>query len=219
MTANKRSTKRDHIMDVAEILFARSGFDGVSVREITDAAEVRLASVNYYFKSKEMLYFEVLARRAVPIVRERQRMLSEINFDSLERDAAIKQIVKSIVDPLFERIMSGDPGWRAWASVITAFASKELTPYEDAPIMNAIDRVSLEFIEKLHHYSHYETDLQAHLAFQFITTTALAAFANNGRINTLSENRYQSSDYDSHYPASIDFIVAGTIAMLTCENA
>ena len=55
---------RERILDAAEQLFARHGFAGTSVREITDAAHANLGAVNYYFRSKENLYLEIFTRLA-----------------------------------------------------------------------------------------------------------------------------------------------------------
>ena len=45
---------RERILGAAEVLFARSGFDGVSMRDIGAAAEVPYALVTYHFKSKRI---------------------------------------------------------------------------------------------------------------------------------------------------------------------
>ena len=119
--------KRDQIMDVAERLFARNGFYGVSVRDITSSADVRLASVNYYFETKEKLYFEVLARRADYIVKERERRLDNLDFDSMTDSEAIAAIVRLISSPIQEKVMSGDVGWRAYLSVLAHYSSSPLT--------------------------------------------------------------------------------------------
>lgn len=54
------STRTD-ILDAALACFARSGFDGATVREICARANCNLAAVNYYFGDKQQLYSEVLA--------------------------------------------------------------------------------------------------------------------------------------------------------------
>ena len=51
-TQRSRPT-RDRILDAAERLFARRGFHGVSVRDITGAADVDVALANYHFGSKQ----------------------------------------------------------------------------------------------------------------------------------------------------------------------
>ena len=50
---------RNRILSVAAFLFAENGFEGTSVRMICAKAGVNVSLVNYYFKSKELLYFEV----------------------------------------------------------------------------------------------------------------------------------------------------------------
>ncbi|MEJ2220434.1 MAG: TetR family transcriptional regulator, partial [Desulfobacterales bacterium] len=54
---------RERILDEAESLFALKGYDAVSVREITGAANCNLAAVNYHFGNKRNLYLEVFRSR------------------------------------------------------------------------------------------------------------------------------------------------------------
>ena len=49
---------RTRILHVAGPIFAEKGFQAATVREICQAANVNLASVNYYFGDKEKLYIE-----------------------------------------------------------------------------------------------------------------------------------------------------------------
>ncbi len=51
----KPKDTKNKIMDAAETLFADQGFHATSTRQITSAAHVNLASVNYHFGSKEKL--------------------------------------------------------------------------------------------------------------------------------------------------------------------
>ena len=65
------------VFNAAERLFALHGFQNVSVRDITAAAGVNLASVNYHFGSKDALLFEIFRKRTAELNRERARMLHE----------------------------------------------------------------------------------------------------------------------------------------------
>jgi AcrR family transcriptional regulator len=60
---NKEVLTRERILDQAEVLFAREGYQAVSVRKITSAARCNLAAVNYHFGNKENLYLEVFRSR------------------------------------------------------------------------------------------------------------------------------------------------------------
>lgn len=52
---------RDRVLQAAVETFAERGFKDGTVREICSRAGVNVASVNYYFRSKEALYAEALA--------------------------------------------------------------------------------------------------------------------------------------------------------------
>ena len=71
MTARARRTNRERrgesqerILDAAEALFARSGFNAVSTKDIGQAADVDPSLLHYYFATKAGLYSAVIARRA-----------------------------------------------------------------------------------------------------------------------------------------------------------
>ena len=74
MARPKRTTK-DKLMDAAEKLFARRGFHGTSLRDITAAAGVDLALVNYHFGSKKRLLAAVIERRGQMLNEERLRAI------------------------------------------------------------------------------------------------------------------------------------------------
>lgn len=51
----RASTGRDRLLLVAMHLFAERGFDGVTVRDISSAADVSVGLINHHFRSKEGL--------------------------------------------------------------------------------------------------------------------------------------------------------------------
>src|ERR1700722_14119029 len=55
---------RARILDAAELLFAERGFNGVALRDITEAAAVENALASYHFKTKDRLFTEVVLRRS-----------------------------------------------------------------------------------------------------------------------------------------------------------
>ena len=64
---NKHSTQYK-ILDAAQSLFAETGFNDTSLRQITSLAEVNLASVNYHFGSKKELIQAVLQRYLIVLM-------------------------------------------------------------------------------------------------------------------------------------------------------
>jgi AcrR family transcriptional regulator len=82
------SDKREHILNVAEELFAEKGFDGTSVRDIAQRAGVNLAMISYYFGSKEKLLeslIEVRAGYAYGILEELNKDTSLSPWDKVDR--------------------------------------------------------------------------------------------------------------------------------------
>ena len=55
------------IMDVAEALFAKYGFEGTSLRQVADGVNMSQPNFYNYFSSMEKLYESVLARSLVPL--------------------------------------------------------------------------------------------------------------------------------------------------------
>lgn len=57
---NAERDTRSLILEHALPLFAKNGFDGVSIREIAKVAGVNSAAINYHFQNKENLYQEIV---------------------------------------------------------------------------------------------------------------------------------------------------------------
>jgi AcrR family transcriptional regulator len=55
-------SSREKILDVAERLFARGGYEGVGLREVAEQVGLGKSSLFHHFNTKDQLYCEVLAR-------------------------------------------------------------------------------------------------------------------------------------------------------------
>jgi AcrR family transcriptional regulator len=96
----RAAATRERILDAAERLFAERGFAGTSLRDITSAARVNLAAVNYHFGSKDELFLAVVVRRLEPVNRRRLELL-----DEAERRAdppRLEDVVRAFVEPVVE---------------------------------------------------------------------------------------------------------------------
>jgi AcrR family transcriptional regulator len=88
---------KDKILDAAEKLFGKNGFDVTSLRDITTEAQVNLASVNYHFQTKDSLIDAVIARRIEPINRKRLELL-----DAAGENPSVEQILTAFLSPILE---------------------------------------------------------------------------------------------------------------------
>ena len=99
MAKNGEKDTKNLILDSAEKLFAKQGFSGTSLRQITTAADVNLAAVNYHFGSKESLIDAVISRRLEPINKERLDLLDRLEEKAGERGPALEAIVEAFIGP------------------------------------------------------------------------------------------------------------------------
>ena len=90
------------ILEVAEELFGDQGLDRVSIRDITEAADVNLAAVNYHFGSKEVLIEAVFERRLTPLNEARLRALDKVEQLAGEKPLRVEQILEAFIRPAVE---------------------------------------------------------------------------------------------------------------------
>lgn len=120
--ARKSDRTRESILEAARTAFARKGFSGVTIRDITDLAAVNRAGFYYYFSDKTELFIE-LGTATYRQVREVAEAFGELGappsrdeldewvehyFDYLDRNGAF--VTRSAED------MPPDPEFRAAVS-------------------------------------------------------------------------------------------------------
>ena len=103
---------RERILDEAELLFAREGVQGVTTRQITEAAEQRNTSaVTYHFGSRQGLLLEILARRGAPVDDQRG-----VRRDDAGTEAPLAAIVGCLVEPY--AALLGSPQGRSYVRIV-----------------------------------------------------------------------------------------------------
>jgi AcrR family transcriptional regulator len=97
--ARRPPVTKDRILDAAESLFMEHGFEATSLRAITAAAGVNLASANYHFGSKEELFQAVLTRRLDPMNQERLDLLTKLERESGSAPLRCDRILSAMFVP------------------------------------------------------------------------------------------------------------------------
>jgi AcrR family transcriptional regulator len=106
---------RNLIIKAAVSLFAEKGFERSSVRDIITKARVNQAAINYHFKGKDGLYFEVLKIAFKTLTEDAGLDLQELK--SLPREQALRRFVGHQLRPLlFQDEMSRYIRMFAWES-------------------------------------------------------------------------------------------------------
>ncbi|MSR66047.1 MAG: TetR/AcrR family transcriptional regulator [Pedosphaera sp.] len=102
----KRDTKTV-ILDAAELLFARKGPNGTSLREVIGHARVNLAAIHYHFGSKHELLDAVLSRRLASLNGERLGLLADFEAKLGRRPVSLEQVLHALIAPALR--LSRDP--------------------------------------------------------------------------------------------------------------
>jgi AcrR family transcriptional regulator len=90
------------LLDAAERLFGKLGYDAVGMRLLAEKADVNLGAATYHFGSKEKLYVETFMRRFRPTNAERLRLLREAEARVGGNPLPVETIVECMVRPPFE---------------------------------------------------------------------------------------------------------------------
>jgi AcrR family transcriptional regulator len=203
---------RLRILRAAERVIAKRGIEAASLREITAAAGVDLALVNYHFGSKERLCIEVLLRRNGPINKMRLQQLSEARTKAAPRAIKVEAIVDAFLDPLFARLISKSSGWRDWGKVVTRIYWSPLVLKHQR---ESIDEVSLVFIEELRRSLPNVRPGSLFFRYVFMVSVVLEVLHGSARVHNLSGGVEDIRDLRVAKIEARDFILAGLKATST----
>ena len=98
-TNNAGSVKnvKDRLLDAAEGRFCERGFEGTSIRDIAASAGCNIASVNYYFGSKEKLYEKVWQRYLIPMRDVRIASINKV-MSQAKAQPNLEDLLRSFAD-------------------------------------------------------------------------------------------------------------------------
>lgn len=191
----RRGESQERILDAAEALFARNGFNGVSVKDIADAADVDASLLHYYFASKAGLYSAVIGRRAEQVNNAR---LTALQVYAAEAGAkpTVAGAVRAYVQATFDFAITGGEGYLDYLAVIAQLNS---TPAGALPISEStpFDVVVQVFIDLLRQASPSSTDAELYWFYHMLSGAISLSWARTGRIDRLSGGLCRSTDFEA----------------------
>lgn len=96
----KFTEKQIHILDIAEELIAKKGYEGTSVRDICSKANINVAMISYYFGSKEKMMSYLYQYRVLKTRENFSEFADTIKEGKPEMQ--MREIIKYIVSQLFK---------------------------------------------------------------------------------------------------------------------
>ena len=215
-TVRRGEATRLSILDAAERCFAEAGFDGVSLRTITERAGVDLALVNYHFRSKDNLLREVIARRAKIVHEDRVRALEAARHEAGTRSPSVEVIVSAFLEPLLRRLANGDPGWHHYGCLVSQL---DVLPKFTALTGDVLDPTALHFINALRQALPDVPAQSIYWGYMFLIGAMVQVISATGRIERLSRGLCRSEDIDGALGDLVPFVSAGLRALAPARRS
>ena len=143
--AEQRAEMMEQILDVAELLFSKHGFYGVTLKDVAKQVGVHHTLLNYYFDDKQTLFDAVFARRAVVTIEKRMKALDD--YDRAAGDSpTVEGALHAFLDTDLDLYIEGGEGWKNYG----AFGAQASNSPDGAEYMDKyFDPVVLRLIEIL----------------------------------------------------------------------
>jgi len=205
--AERREAARERILDAAEELFGRHGFDGVTLRDVAAQAEADTALLHYYFDGKAKLFDEVVARRADLVNRTRVESLEKYEREH-EGRMTPRGIVAAYLTPTFQLLMTGGQGVRNYARVVAKVNSSGVTD-EFNVSATPFDFVVHKMIAMLKRTRPEYEERDLYWFYHMMSGAISLSMAETGRIDVLSSGRCKSADFDAILDRMVAIFGAG----------
>jgi AcrR family transcriptional regulator len=199
---------REKILNVAEQLFAKDGFNATSLRAITAEAGVNIASVNYYFRSKDQLIVEVLSRIIRPPNEQRIRLLEQAKTKAGSKPVPVPAILEAMIRPCLE--MSFDPQHEQACRVLGRSLTEEGNFIKEI-IENEWTPVVGRFVEVLKRTLPKVPTEELYWRMHFTHGAVIHTICHHQDLTILSGNRYHI-EFKAALRRLINYSAAGLLA-------
>jgi AcrR family transcriptional regulator len=206
---NTKPDTTGRILDVSERLFVEHGFEGTSLRMITQQAAVNLAAVNYHFGSKDALFEAVFLRRLAPLI---AACLSELDAHEAQPEPTVEGLVMSFIRPCL--MLSKDPS--RGGAIFVRLLSRTLV--ENHRVLREtlsqqysvfVERYSAAFQRALPTLSDEERAWRMHFSFSVMFN----AFAGNDVLRIFTRSQVVSArDPDMIVKHLLPYVVSALVA-------
>lgn len=194
---------RDKILDSAESLFGERTFDTVSLRDITQHANVTLALASYHFGTKDRLFSDIVARRASILAELRRDRLAALEAAG---DMTTEAILDAFMRPMFEKMTEGSEGWPSYLLILAQLGQSNRWLHL---LHDNFDPTAELFLEKL---AATLPDVPRPLlmrGFSLALVAMLQTLSRNRRLDALSGGKVTADDLKEAYEVLLQFSVRG----------
>lgn len=198
---------RDKILDVAEIKFSLHGYEACSLRMISEANDINLGLIHYYFGGKEGLFSAVFLRRSKTLVDRRKELLGEARARHDDAPIPVEEIVRSFIAPTVEMIKQGE-GPKAYIR-LQGLVRSETSGFARKLRGEAFNETNNIFIRELQRSCPHLKPASVVWRFSAMVGAFYGLISQSARVNELSGGIADSDDIDAAYNEVVPFVVGG----------
>ena len=190
--------------------FAAMGYDGASVRAIASDADVNPALINYYFRSKDELYREVVAHSVQRLAEARIEILDRLEREAGGKPLPVAVLLAATAGPVFAE--SREPGTDRQAYI--RFLSRLFTdpgPDTVAVIFGGLKDLRARLFEALRRSLPHVPKRELAWRYLFLAGSLHFTAAQIGYVEIISGGECDSHDLDTALP----YFIAAQAAMLS----
>jgi AcrR family transcriptional regulator len=205
VTSDLEMSTPNRILQAAERLFSERGIDGVSLREITAAAEVNSAAAHYHFGSKEEVLKELFALRARPIAERRVALLGELKRNRQGRPV-LEDVLRAFLWPALEALNT--PEGMAF-TLLRARMAFEREEVRREVLANAFDASSKLALEELAKALPKLPQQELLWRFHFLLGSMVYTMTVPGRLESITENGINTREANTALEQLVRYAAAG----------
>lgn len=209
--ANADHDTRQQLIKTAIREFAIHGFDAPSIRDLTLAAGVNQAAINYHFGSKDGLIKAIFEELATPLINERFKGLDELERRAEGKPLPIEAIIRVLVEPVVRRAKEGKDGQGELSKLLLIASSLGSKPVEHE-IETMHDTLALRFVDAIAKSLPHLTRVQVMWRYKFSLGALLYTLSDhmqNHRLRRLSGGECDTDNPDEIIDNMVPYIVAG----------
>jgi AcrR family transcriptional regulator len=193
--ADRRGEAQDKILNAAETLFARHGYNGVSLKEIAREAEVDTGLLSYYFAAKSGLFNAVLARRA-DAINEARFAAMQAYAEAAGDELTVEGALRAYLAPTFAFVKSGGAGLLNYLTVVSQVAVAPVGSIAGSEAL-PFDPAILAFVDLLQRARPGASRAEIFWFYHLLSGAISVTWARTGRIDRLSDGLCKSEDFDA----------------------
>lgn len=211
----EKSTQ-EQFLDAAEMLFARHGFEGTSIRAIAEEAGVNLGTLHYYWGSKKALFHAVLERRLRPVMEERLRRFDECLMRSENGVPDVREVLEAAISPALTASEEDEVTAPKFGDLL-ARALTDPSPEVVEAVDDVLNEASLRQIRLLRQCCQHLDDQAFYWRLHGVFGAPQLAYSSRNRIVRLSRGAFKADDIERGVQELVQFIVAGLMAPALAE--